>query len=486
MNQLKRLQLILKAKQDPNFFLSEPYFIGDFDPYPVQREVFCDFYNGKFKELDMVAGMGGGKSALGSFFIAYDAMDILVRQDPAKDYGLSSHSLITQFAIARSQDQAADTVFAEVQERMRAPFFMEYRPKIKEYSVTFRKHRDLEIHAGGAVSAGSLMGRNLKTVVFDEITSYDETKSQRGAWQVYTRLRKSTNRFGFDGHVLAISMCWHDNDIIMTLVRRNANDPHTLTRSYTTWEMNPNKPFNSPEMQAELKQDPATFWRDYGIKPHMALETYYPDLTVINFGGRENVFANLQVNFENIEVLDRKEIGVIPVESGHTYILSADPSVNNCRFGLALLHVEGKKVIIDGLFRLVPKEKGKELNPYKVRKLLVAICKTFPVVYFITDQWAYNEAIADIKNLGVRVLFKPLRKEEHDEVKSAFFDKTLELCEYEPILEEFKQMLVLDSKRIGMIRGGYIDTVDALTRGYWAIKEHMMNRPYLPIAVEVI
>ncbi len=86
------------------------------------------------------------------------------------------------------------------------------------------------------------MGRNVKTVIFDEITSYDETKSQRGAWQVYSRLRKSTNRFGFDGHVIAISMVWHVNDIIMTLVRQGKTDKRTLTKEYTTWEMNPNKP----------------------------------------------------------------------------------------------------------------------------------------------------------------------------------------------------------------------------------------------------
>jgi len=92
----------------------------------------------------------------------------------------------------------------------------------------------------------------------------------------------------------------------------------------------------------------------------------------------------------------------------------------------------------------------------------------------------------EIRNLGIQILFKPLRKEEHDEVKNAFFDKKLELCNYPEIIEEFSQMLVLDSRRIGVVRNGYIDTVDALTRGFWAVKTHLINRPYLPLAVEVI
>lgn len=416
--------------------------------------------------------MGGGKSALGSLFIAYDAFDLLCREDPAKDYGLSSHSLIKQWAIARSIDQAADTVFAEVQSRMSVPFFQSYKPKIGKYDVRFKRHHDVEISAGGAVSAGSLMGRNVKTVVFDEITSYDETKTQRGAWQVYTRLRKSTNRFGFQGHVIAISMVWHVNDIIMTLVRRGKEDPHTLTEEFTTWDMNPNKAFDSPEMQAELKRDPATFWRDYGIQPHMAIETYYSDQAVIKMNKeRQNAFSFLPK---------------FPDPKRHmTYILSADPGINNCRFGLALLHAEGDKVIADGLFRLEPKE-GRELNPVEIKQLLLSICKNYPISHFITDQWTYNEAIMSIENLGVTVLFKPLRKEEHDEVKNAFFDSKLELCNYPPIMEEFQQMLVLDSKRIGIVRGGYIDTIDALTRGYWAACEHLLHRPYTPIAIEVI
>jgi len=483
MNSLKRLNLILKAKADPKFFLNEPYFAGDFEPYPVQEKVFCDFFNGGFKELDVAAGMGGGKSALGSFLIARDAFDVLVREDPASDYNLSSHSLITLFAIARSLDQAADTIFGEVKERMRAPFFQEFLPRIKEYEVTFRKHPDIQLCAGGAVSAGSLMGRNVKIVVFDEITSYDETKSQRGAWQVYTRLRKSTNRFGFDGHVAAISMVWHVNDIIMTLIRQNRKDPHTMTGIYTTWEMNPTKALDSPEMKAELARDPFTFWRDFGAQPHASIEAYYPNMDVIKISDKPNMFADIGEVFRTMS--EKGELALPYPRMDHQYVLSIDPGINNCRFGLALLHAEERKVIVDGLFRLEP-HGGLELNPFKIRKLLKGICKAFPISHFITDQWTYNEAIAEIKRLGVLVEFKPLRKEEHDEVKNAFFDNTIEVCHYPEIKEEFEQMLVLDSKRIGIVRNGFIDTVDALTRGFWAVKTHLFNRPFIPIAVEVI
>jgi len=444
--------------------------MGDFQPYPLQREMFVGFYNGGFKEFHAAGGMGSGKSTLGSLFIARDAFDVLVREDPARDYNLASHSLITLYAVAKSIDQAADTVFAEVCNRMQAPFFQEFQPRIREYDINFRKHPDIEIAAGGAVSAGSLMGRNVKCIIMDEITSWDETQSQRGAWQVYSRLRKSTNRFGFDGHVIVISMAWHINDIIMTLLK--TKDPRTYTRQFTTWEMNPTKPFDSPEMQAELNRDALTFWRDYGVQPHSSIESYYPDRTIV------------RMDSDRQNLLELARIGRF-IKSDHSYVLSADPSVTNDNFGLALLHAEGETVICDGLLTIRP-QGAIEINPIEIRQLLLNLCRNYNIAYFVTDQWYYNEAIMDIKNLGVGVLFKPLRKEEHDAVKNAFFERKLALCNFPEILEEFSQLLVLDSRRIGIVRKGKIDTVDALTRGYWCATQHLASRVYPLAAIEVI
>jgi hypothetical protein len=314
------------------------------------------------------------------------------------------------------------------------------------------------------------MGRNVKAIAMDEITSWDETLTQRGGWNVYHRLRKSTNRFGFDGHVYVISMVWAINDIIMTLIK--TKDPKTLTKQYTTWEMNPNKALDSPEMKSEQDRDPISFWRDYGAQPHSSIESYYPDRAIV------------RMNEERINMLELAKNGIF-LPSKATYILSADPSIRNDNFGLALLHFEDNKTICDGLLTLRP-HGAREINPIEVRDLLMQICKHYRIAFFITDQWYYNEAILALKNIGIEVLFKPLRKEEHDAVKNAFFERTFELCNYPEILDEFSQLLVLDSKRIGIVRKGKIDTVDALTRGYWAVQNHLLTQSFPLIAVEIL
>jgi hypothetical protein len=471
MNQLERLQYIIRAKSDPTFFLHSRYFLKDVNPYPLQEELFVQFVKGKFKEFIGIGGMGGGKTFFGSLFACYDLFDLLIRENPARDYGLASHSPIFVLLVAKSDEQASDTIFNEVKVKIEnSPFFQEYFPRIREYNITFRGHPDIEVVAGGAASAASLAGRNVKCIVFDEICKYDETLSQRGAWQVYTVLRKSTNRFGFDGHVISISSPWHVNDIIMTLSRKQ--DPHTLVRQFTTWEMNPNKKLESPEMQAELAKDPITFWRDYGCEPHSSLESYYPDLNVIKISERPNLLENgtLQEN-----LIDWKQ----------TYFLALDPSIKNDAFGVALLHKEAEKVIADGLWRFTPKGNERVINPVEMRQFLVYLCQKLPIRYLVTDVWFYHEALEEIGRMGVQVIFKPNRKEEHDEVRHAFFDKHLELCNYPEVREEFGSLLILDSRRIGVVKGGKIDTVDALTRGYWAIQQHLSSA-FVPNVVEVI
>jgi hypothetical protein len=481
MDSLKRLGLIMKAKSDPRFFIHSNYFLGDMPaPYPLQETLFVEFFVNHYKEFVGVGGMGGGKTFLGSLFSCYDLFDLLMRENPAKDYGLASHSKIFLLCIAKSDEQASDTIYAEVSTKIaNSPFFQEFSPKIKEYNTTFLGHPDVEILALGASSAGSAVGRNVKSIVFDEISSYDETQSQRGSWQVYTRLRKSTNRFGFDGHVIAISSPWHVNDIIMSLARKALDNPKTLARVFTTWDMNPNKQLDSPEMKAELSRDPITFWRDYGVEPHSSIMAYYPDLTIIKMNEkRQNI----------LEPGDKPSdaFGKLSLADPHqTYVLAIDPALVNDAFGIALLHKEGKRVIADGLWRFVPPETERVLNPVELKHYLLNLVKSLPIRYLITDQWYYVEALTEIERLGVQIVFKPNRKEEHDKVRNAFFEDTLELCYYPRIIDEFSQLLVLDSRRIGIIRNGKIDVVDALTRGYWAFAQQLISL-IPPNVVEVI
>jgi len=472
LNPLKRFQTIMQAKMDPSFFLKDGYFInwqGDERPYPFQMKTFTEFYrrDKKYKECSVAGGMGGGKTRLTALLIAYDIFDLLTRENPARDWNLASHARIFILCIAKSDEQAADTIFNEIKTIVsNSQFFSEYAPHIREYNITFDLHPDIEILACGAASAGSTVGRNVKAVGFDEIDSYDETQSQRGAWQVYARIRKSTNRFGFDGHVFAISSPWHANSVIMQLAQRQ--DEHTLALLAPTWEMNPTKGYDTPEMQAELARDPATFWRDYGVDPHSSMNAYYSDESIIKFNGQRNVLEQTGTNYWDLGYLS-----TLPKK--FSYILSIDPGQRDDAFGTALLHKEGKKVICDGLSRMLPTA-DKMLNPLDIKRYLLHILANVPVRYFVTDQlWFYTEAISEISNIvGVdNVLSKPNTKAEHDAVKNAWFEETLEICDYPYITSEFQNLQLIDSKKIGVVKGGKIDVVDALTRGYWAAAQRM-------------
>jgi hypothetical protein len=221
-------------------------------------------------------------------------------------------------------------------------------------------------------------------------------------------------------------------------------------------------------MQSELKKDPLTFWRDYGVKPYSSLESFYPDDSIIN------------INANRINLLkDSWEIWKATPDwkatHEHNFIISTDPGRRNDTFGIALLHKEKTQTIVDGLLRLKPRSDKVELDPLEVRDFCLWLCKTFPTYIFATDQAAlyFADLEARVQQMGVKVVNHPNVKEDHDRVKRAWFDKTLELCDFEEVREEFKHLTIINSQKIGTPKGSIIDVVDAITRGYWASNEYL-------------
>jgi len=468
---LLKMQKVLKAKNDVVFFAEDPYFFPNQKLYPKQREILREFFNPEkqYKELVLLKGMRGGGSFLASLIGLYDAFDLLVRDDPAADFGLASHSTIFILAIAKSDEQAADTIFKQITDKIRySPFFKSFKPRIRKYDVTFRKKPDVILMAGGSASAGSLAGRNDKCVIFDEIAKYDETRSQRGAWNVYSILSKGTSSFGFDGHVVSLSSCMHSKDIIMTLRERADHNPHMLGYTVPTWEMNPNRPFDSPEMQAELKKDPLLFWRDFGCQPWAQYDAYYHDLDVVKI---DETIPNLL------------EIAYFAWKEGHefippdkVYVLSGDPALKQDAFGLALEHQERPDFFIaDGLFRWEPDLKQKEIDPIEVRDFLTWLCRHMRVRAFVTDTWQFPEALKYIRSTGTPVYQQHVKKADHDRVKQDFYFNRLKLCNYPYILKEFGDLRVINANKIDHVRGGSMDVVSALTNAHKWLNEHSLK-----------
>jgi len=489
MDPIERMKLILKASEDPAFFNRHPYFCG-YDLFPKLNEIMREFYrkgpDGKplYNELIMICGKKAGKTTLASRICLYEAFDLLTKPDPAAAYGLEPGTDIFIIGIARSEEQAHDTIFSRIRNVVqRSPFFKEFHPKIYSLEIRFpEKHVHILC---GCSSSGSMTGRPVKAIVFDELASFDDTESQRGAWQVYSVLSKDTQPFGFYGKRIVTTSPRHANDIGMQLLERAKHHPHMLWVHAPTWELNPSPQYayDSPEMVAERERDPLTFWRDYGAQPWSTLETYYREPEIIRF---DPTLPNLlQIYFTE---------NTLPPPPKHPLVLAGDPAKKFDAFGFALAHLEQKEpqvpgeptgtVVVDGLYRLKPTKK-RELDPIMIKDRILKLCKSYPIRLVVFDTWNYPELQESIRQLGIPVENHVVKKEDHDRVKMRLYYHKIRICPYEPLRQELQALRIINAKKVDHPKGGSKDVADALANAVWALEKSLTRRTIPLNLVEV-
>ena len=482
MDALGKMSLILEASKNPAFFNSNDYFCG-YGLYPKLEEIMAEFYtydrNGTplYNELDMVCGKKSGKTTLASRICCYEAFDLLIRPDPAAYYGLEPETEIFIIGLAKSEEQAHDTIFSKIRTVMkRSPFFRSFNPKFYSLEIRFPT-KNVNILCGCS-SSGSMTGRPVKAICFDEIAQFDETQSQRGAWQVYSLLSKDTHPFGFHGKRIVTTSPRHVNDIGMQLLARAKVHPRMLWVHEPTWKLNPTPiyAYDSPEMKAERDKDPLTFWRDFGAEPWSSIETYYREPDIITFeDGTRNA---LQMFFEE---------DILPPPASNQYVFSGDPAKKHDGFGMCLAQIQftGKTkegepegtIVADGLYRLTPTKK-RELDPIFVKDRILSVVKTFPVRYAVFDTWNYPEAQEAIRRLGVPVENHLVSKSEHDSVKRRLYFEKLKLCPYTTLKGELKNLKVINARKVDHPKGGHKDVADALANAVWALENVLPRRPF--------
>ena len=264
------LRVVTKSLVDPVWWAEN---VVDVTLFPAQAEIMREFYRNNYKRLILVAGMRSGKSTLAALMATYEFWRLYVLPDPAKRYGLFRKQPIFISVIATSEKQAEDAVFANIRTLIEDCSWFGEDVKVKDAIVECRaKNIYIRLLSSWSTTA---VGRSNKAVVFDELALFEETSGKRGAWEVFSRLSKSTDTFGRDGKIIAISSPKHPNDIIMTLYRQLKEDRETLALMKPTWEMNPN--YTKEALMEEHKYDLAAFWRDYACQPQVTNALQFPE-----------------------------------------------------------------------------------------------------------------------------------------------------------------------------------------------------------------
>ena len=448
---------VVKAQSDPIWFLEHLCHVKLF---PAQKEILSEFYGKNYKRMILLCGMRSGKSSLASMIVAYEFFKLYVMREPAKKFGLMKNQPIFISVVATSERQAEDAVFANVRSLIEGCEFFGSDVRVKSLMVECRRKniyvRTLSSWATTAV------GRTNKCVVFDELAMFEDTSGKRGAWEVYTRLSKSTDTFGDEGKVIAISSPKHPNDIIMTLYRRHREDPSTLTLLKPTWEMNPN--LTREQLMEEYKFDMASFWRDYACQPQATNALQFP---------------------EGVELVERNRI--MDVDRGRVRVMAIDPAVKNDAFGIAVGYVDvDGGIVVDGVTRFVREDKA-YISPTEVREFITDVVRRLNVAVLITDVWMFPELIEYCENeLGLLVVKHIVSKADYDRWRELMLSGKLRVCYDEILKEEAESLIVINSRKVDHPTYGSKDVADCVANVIWYLSTQDLPTSFKPLLMEVL
>jgi len=456
---------VLKARNDPVYFAESKYFLG-LKLWPRQREILREFYDEKkkYNRLILIAGMRSGKTFLSSVIALYELFKLLALSNPQEVYGLAHGSPIAILLVAKKEEQAIDTVLAQIKPKLVAsPFFNEFEYKVRSLSIEFPE-KYIKVLASTSALASNV-GRTLKAFVLDEVSRFEETEKINGV-NIFNTLAKSTATFGFEGKSIAISSPVHPQDAIMQLYAQAEGSKHTMRMIIPTWELNPNLPFDCEELQEARRIDPLSFWRDFGCKPFASQYAFFSKPEVVK---EVMVGDNVLLKIEECKDFEKE------------YIVAIDPSLKNDAFGVSIGHLERNgKIIIDGSYRFQP-ESG-FISPSEVEEFFLRLCKRFNITTLILDLWHFPHLLEKMKEKGVNIEFHRVNADDYNKLREMIFEKKIVLPNYQVLFRELIELQVKMNGKVDHPRKGSKDVADTVANIVQFLDK--FRKPFLPFMVE--
>ena len=406
-------------------FIDSPQYLGLVKEggaslvYPEIRNICNAVIDGDYRELVMVAGIGGGKTTVLELLACYYAYELLCYWDPHGYFSLLSDKPITLINMGTTATQALDNAFSGIKSFIKkSPFFMGHTPIILQGSIRFPKQNILLL--SGNSKATTPLGYNIYYAGLDEAAFYMDNDNKCVAEDIYTALqRRIVSRFKDKGLALMISSPQYDGDFVMRKLQEAQQVPKQIFSTHSpTWKLKPiseedkkdifylNSKTNkivdtiSPAQTISKIGDPfevgATIWeipkqykrdfivdpekakRDYAAVPGKAIDAFMPQIDLIEkmFTDRESPLqANGSYTFPDEDPLRAN------------YYIHVDLALNRHNkgdfAGLAMCHFEGfeedkelgerrKKVVID-LAERIEAGAGGEIDFEEVRKKIYVL-----------------------------------------------------------------------------------------------------------------
>ncbi|OGS01149.1 MAG: hypothetical protein A2V88_08695 [Elusimicrobia bacterium RBG_16_66_12] len=485
---------------DPLTFAISPDFCGlSLDNYPMQELVLREFMapTGRKRVLILVCGMRSGKGVVGSIVAWYAAYQLLSLADPQRYYGLTPNQEIQIITMATSRDQAHRNVFKHITDRLETggTWFQALREQAEVVALEVRLPRNIIIRCGHS-KASTQVGGTSYAVILDELARMKDTEGRDNATEVYDKMSATTATFGEHGRVVVLTSPEWEGDKSMQLLEQALEintegrqvRPQMMGLQLPTWEANRTL---AEEMLWETQDgeaNPAAFWRDFGARPPLTQEGYYPD------PGRWDRQADPALRHPYDDE-GRLAEWFQPCCDGRRFV-HVDLGLKRDACGMAMAHkpVPGcpwfqardgepnpraKAVVLEAVHRLVPgrqRETKGEISFERVRQFIRDWSdRGFNVKGGLVsyDGWQSLDSQQTLKREGYRVREFSLDKntEGHDTLQELLNTDRLAYYAHPVLVAEGKRLMLVRGRKVDHPPKGSKDTVDAVAGAvYHALK----------------
>lgn len=435
---------------------------------PVCGRTWYDFYSeGKFnayQELHICAGQRGGKTALTAMLAGYILHRYLRIPNISKYFRLLPQTFHMTFT-ALTVTQAYTIIWQEFKDMViSSPWFQNYINTYKklerETGETYIKVLDKEIkfeHKKIVVGIAPPDKRTLrgKTRIFtsiDELGWFDTDekllKDANGARKAlvnslqtvrsaaFSRLKEGDFYPWLTAWEINISSPSRVNDMIMTLVKKSANQRNALAFHLPTWELNPNVTRESLMQSLEPGQD---FERDFAAIPPMTNNPWYKDLdTVVSLcrdRGQEDFWTWIQ-HKDDKTGRTWAEIGKLIHDKTTPRIIAVDTGFSNNAFAVGVFSWNKSGFVVDGVLEVRPDTNHVVDFPKMYDKVISVLINQLFIVKILFDRWNSLDFVQKLQHEGYNVQQISLRYNHFSRIKGAVSQSSFPKPEFP--LEEIK------------------------------------------------
>ena len=451
-----------------------------------------DIARPSYNELIAVVGMRSGKTVLAAMILLWELHQDLLRENPQREWGLTPGQEIYYTCATTKTEQAKDTIYAALDGMFEnSQWFTRYNAALKQLAAdlhvpldkVFVKntgeirylHKQLFVDNTGANSAG-IAGKTRKVVVIDEIARFMQSESRLGVDLVYDTLKNSLLTLAkFGSKMVCISSPIIKTDKIMRLYEEaeKRKSATTLYFRHSTWDFNPNLPFDHPFIQERMEQDPVACKRDYGADPPGAQDPWMPeewriddcvDGEIPSLVHARTVNSALIVKGKRTDMVGKELLHKDMTSTKHI-VVACDPGYRRDSFGMVLAYLKPIRTvrgIEEHMFvgwsdAWVPTQKPRrEVDFANVLRVIHEMSNWWILDKVVYDQWNSPMQIQDLQKAGIDAEKIPLKKEDWDNLASLFYNKQIHLL-HPKIGGKGAERLIWELKNLEIKENGKVD-----------------------------